>query len=239
MINMRKAVTTIGMVTILLLIVVASPPAAAEASATRDLPDECVNPATEFTVTISASNYGSFAEVAETLCDGWTYMGSSLADSQVTVDGNTVKFYLFGETSFTYTVQAPSTEGDCCTISGTLKDQSQSTSPVGGETQVCVCEGDATPTLSATTVESPDDESTGGGVVATPGATPTETGTQPVSEETMTSAPSVTPTESATPAATSTKKLLTKPETKGLLPGFGAMFAIAGLLAVVYVLRRR
>jgi PGF-CTERM protein len=237
---MRKAVTTIGMATMLLLIVAVLSPAAAGASATRDLPDVCVDLNTEFTVAISASNYGTMGEVAETLCDGWTYMGSSLADSQVVENGNTVKFYLIGQKSFTYTVQAPSTEGDCCTISGTLKDQSQSMSPVGGETQVCVCEGDATPTPSATTVESPDDGSTGEDVVATPGATPTETGTQPVSGETVTSAPSVTPTASEeTPVTTSTKKLATKPETKGLLPGFEAVFAIAGLLAVVYVLRRR
>jgi PGF-CTERM protein len=235
MINMR-----IVLAAILLLIVAASSPAAAEASATRDLPDGCVPAGQDFTVTVVAENYGSVGAVIETLCDGWVYK-SSTGTGDVRISGNTVSFLLMGPgpKTITYTVTAPNDPEVCCTISGVLKDDNQNDHVVGGETQVCVCEGDAAPTPSATTVESPDDGSTGGDVVATPGATPTETGTQPVSRETMTSTPSVTPTESATPAATSTKKLLTKPETKGLLPGFGAMFAIAGLLAVVYVLRRR
>ena len=73
---------------------------------------------------------------------------------------------------------------------------------------------------------------TSGGYVS-PAATPTGTDAQPVSWENVTSAPSVTPAE------TSTKKLAEKPETKGLLPGFEAVFAIAGLLAVAYLIRRR
>jgi len=35
-----------------------------------------------------------------------------------------------------------------------------------------------------------------------------------------------------------TKKLAENPETKGLLPGFEAVFVIAGLLAVAYLIRR-
>ncbi len=242
MIEMRKAVTTIGAAAILLLIVAVSSPAAAEASATRDLPDKCVDPNTEFTVTISASGYGSFGRVIETLCDGWTYQSSSLDPTQVEVSGNTVIFKLVGETSFTYTVQVSGTAGECCSISGILKDYLKNEYAVTGDSQVCVCEGDTTTTTtpSGTTVESPDGgESTGGDVVATPIATPTETGTPPVSGETATSAPSVTPIESMTPAATSTKKLATKPDVEGIVPGFGAMFAIAGLLAVAYMCRRR
>ena len=73
---------------------------------------------------------------------------------------------------------------------------------------------------------------TSGGYVS-PAATPTGTDAQPVSRGNVTSAPSVTPT------ATATKKLVEKPETKGLLPGFEAVFAIAGLLAVAYLIRRR
>ena len=91
--------------------------AGAAPSATRDLPSDCVNPNSVFTVTIAASDFGTFGEVSETLCDGWTYTGTSLEPSQVVVDGNTVKFYLLGDTTFTYTVQAPSTQGECCTIS--------------------------------------------------------------------------------------------------------------------------
>jgi PGF-CTERM protein len=234
MINMRKAVTTIGMAAILLLVISASSPAAAEASATRDLLDGCVDPNTEFTVTISASDYGAFGRVIETLCDGWAYQSSSLDPTQVEVSDNTVTFKLVGETSFTYTVQASGTAGECCSISGILKDYLKNEYAVTGDNEVCVCDGDAT------TIESPDGgESTGGVVVTTPVAMPTATGTQPVSEEAVTSAPSVTPTESMTPVATSTKKLATKPDAAGIVPGFGAMFAIVGLLAVAYMLRRR
>ena len=105
----------------------------------RTFESNCVDSNAEFTVTVSASNYGTFGEVAETLCDGWTYTGSSLQDSQVDVSGNTVKFYLFGETSLTYTVQAPSTEGECCVISGILRDQDLDSIDVEGDSQVCVC----------------------------------------------------------------------------------------------------
>ena len=233
MIEMRKAMTTIGMAAILLLIVAVSSPAAAEASATRDLPDGCVDPDTEFTVTISASDYGAFGRVTETLCDGWTYQSSSLDPAQVEVSDDTVIFKLLGETSFTYTVQALGTAGECCTISGILKNYLTNEYAVTGDSQVYVCEGDAT------AVESPDGGESTGDVVTTPVATPTETGTQPVSGETVTSAPSVTPTESMTPAATSTKKLATKPDAAGMVPGFGALFVVAGLLAVAYMRRRR
>ena len=67
----------------------------------------------------------------------------------------------------------------------------------------------------------------------------TETNTQPVSGETVTPAtPTSTITETNTPVTTPTKKLATKPGTKGL-PGFEAMFVIAGLLAVAYLIRNR
>ena len=79
--------------------------------------------------------------------------------------------------------------------------------------------------------------SSGVSVIA-PRATPTGMDAQPVSG-TITSVTSrSTITETNTPVTTSTKKLATKPEMKGL-SGFGAMFAIAGLLAVAYMLIRR
>ena len=83
-----------------------------------------------------------------------------------------------------------------------------------------------------------DGGGTSGGYIP-PATTPTGTDAQPVSGDNVTSAPTVTPAESTTPAATPTKKLAEKPETKGLLPGFEAMFAITGLLAVAYLIRRR
>jgi len=82
--------------------------------------------------------------------------------------------------------------------------------------------------------------STGGSVLSS-GATPTGTDTQPISGETVTSATSTpTMTGTAAPAATSAKESSAEPgEKKGQVPGFEATFAIAGLLAVAYMLRRR
>ncbi len=61
---------------------------------------------------------------------------------------------------------------------------------------------------------------------------------QQASWEDVTSDPSVTSTESTTPGATSTKKPVEKPEMQGMLIGFEAVFAIVGLLAVAYFIRR-
>jgi len=88
------------------------------------------------------------------------------------------------------------------------------------------------PAQPSTGDKTPNGGGTSGGYVS-PAATPTGTDAQPVSWENVTSAPAVTPAE------TPTKKLAEKPETKGLLPGFEAVFAIAGLLAVAYLIRRR
>ena len=113
-------------------------------SASRDLPEVCIQPGGQFTVQISASNYGSAGQVTETLCTGWNYVSSSLDTEQVVVSGNVVTFYLLGETSFTYTVQAPSTSGASCSISGTIKDFDQNVGSVGGESQVSVCSDQGT-----------------------------------------------------------------------------------------------
>jgi PGF-CTERM protein len=94
------------------------------------------------------------------------------------------------------------------------------------------------PAQPSTGDNTPNGGGTSGGYVS-PAATPTGTDAQPASWENVTSAPSVAQAESTTPAETSTKKLAEKPETKGLLPGFEAVFAIAGLLAVAYLIRRR
>jgi PGF-CTERM protein len=81
---------------------------------------------------------------------------------------------------------------------------------------------------------------TGGGFVSSAGATPTGTDTQPVSGEAVTATSTPTMTGTAAPAATSVKESGAEPEEKkGQVPGFEAMFAIAGLLAVAYMLRRR
>jgi len=76
-----------------------------------------------------------------------------------------------------------------------------------------------------------------GGSVIIPRATPTGTDAQPVSGNVTSVTSTSTIPETNTSVTTSTKEPATKPEAKGL-PGFEAMFAIAGLLAVTYMLIR-
>ena len=76
----------------------------------------------------------------------------------------------------------------------------------------------------------------GGSVIASR-ATPTGMDAQPVSGDVTSATPTSAITETNTPVTTSTKPA-TKPETKGL-PGFEAMFAIAGLFAVAYLIRNK
>ena len=88
-------------------------------SATRSFPSEYVAPGGELVVTIEPSNYGQFGGVVETLPAGFTYMSSDL--STAVASGQTVRFTLINESSFTYTVTASDTEGSY-TFSGVLKD---------------------------------------------------------------------------------------------------------------------
>ncbi len=96
-----------------------------------------VVPGGQVTVTISADNYGSGGGVTETLPAGFTYVSSSLPDIQVTVTGQTIKFALFGEMSFTYSVTAPNEVGSYA-FSGTLRDFDQNDHEVGGDSTVTV-----------------------------------------------------------------------------------------------------
>ncbi len=107
------------------------------AVAQRSFSPAPVGPGEEVTVTISADNYGSAAGVTEMLPAGFTYISSSLPDSQVTATGQTVKFALFGEMSFTYSVTAPSEDGSYA-FSGALRDFDQNDHDVGGDSTVTV-----------------------------------------------------------------------------------------------------
>ena len=76
----------------------------------------------------------------------------------------------------------------------------------------------------------------------TSGATPADTTPKPgsIPDEEAMPTPSLTPvTASETPAATPKEPGAEPEKNKGLLPGFEAVFAIAGLLAVAYLIRRR
>jgi hypothetical protein len=112
---------TVAMLLVVVLGTMLVMPATA-ATATRTLPGDCVSAGAEFTVTITAEEYGSVGAVTETLCGDWDYVSVTGAVDDVQIDGNNVKFLLLGSgpRTFTYTVSAPAEVG-CCQISGTLR----------------------------------------------------------------------------------------------------------------------
>ena len=202
--------------------------------AVRDLPASATAGST-MTVAITASDYGAFAQVHETLPAGFTYLSSSLDDSQVnaTLGGNVVRFTLIGETSFTYTATASGTTGTY-NFSGTITDAGKNVADIGGDTSITVASA----------------VSTGGGGGG--GTYPSGWG------ETTTATPAVTATaaSTATPTVTPPEEAVTKPTKPAVeempaviaeetptkkpgIPGFTAVFAIAGLLAIAYAMMRR
>ena len=135
-------------------------------------------------VTIVVSGPVGFADVVETLPDGFSYVDEPVSsDSTIRVgqDGQDVTFTFNGATSFTYAVTAPSAEGPH-DFSGklTLLSDPEVRHTVGGVARVTV--GTSRPTTG-------EGSTSGGGVAATP--------TPPV-----TPAPTVAPTPTATPAPT-------------------------------------
>ncbi|KKN43835.1 hypothetical protein LCGC14_0699270 [marine sediment metagenome] len=130
--------TLLIFVAILVAVALLSTPVVAAGTATRVLPSS-VDASTSFTVSITASDYGAFGQVVETLPDGFSYVSSTLSEAAVTVEGQVVKFTLLGDTSFTYDVTA-SSSADTYAFSGILKDEDL-TEPfptVGGDTQITV-----------------------------------------------------------------------------------------------------
>ena len=106
--------------------------------ASRSFSPSSVAPNGSVTVRISAANYGEFGRVTENLPQGFVYQSSSLDDSQVDASGGQViKFTLQGDTSFTYTVTAPSSTGTF-TFLGTFRDSDRVDTSVGGQSQMQV-----------------------------------------------------------------------------------------------------
>ncbi len=98
--------------------------------ATRSFPSEYVDPGSNVVVTIEASNYGQFGGITESIPTDFTYVTSSLPSSQVTtLSGNSVRFTLFGDSSFTYTVTASATEG-AYNFTGVLRDDQGTDHPM-------------------------------------------------------------------------------------------------------------
>ena len=108
----------------------------AEPTATRTLPEEPVAAGETFSIEIEASHYGIHGYVVETLPDGFVLEDYS---GLVEVDDNTVKFELWGEPSFSYTVTAPDEE-DTYTFSGILIDWDKNEYDISGDTEIVVGE---------------------------------------------------------------------------------------------------
>ena len=109
-------------------------------SATRSFSPASVAPGGRVEVTITVANYDSGGSVTERLPQGFNYVFSSLDQADVT--GQEVRFTLQEETSFTYTVTAPSAAGPY-TFSGNLRDSGGNDPEVGGASTVTVTAGAA------------------------------------------------------------------------------------------------
>ena len=207
-------------------------------SAARSFSQPWAPPGGRLVVTITATNYGGFGQVEETLPQGFSYTGSSLSEGSVTVDGQTVSFFLLGDGSFTYTVDVPDDEGTYA-FSGVLKDANRDERVVGGASQVLVGqEPTATPTLEPTPTPVPTLEPIATAVseptvAPTSALDPTET---PTVEPTASPAKTPVPTATTAPAAAAATAL---PETSDTAAtqetsGFGVFgVAIGGVLLVV------
>ncbi|MCW3130376.1 MAG: FmdE family protein [Methanophagales archaeon] len=138
-IKVKPLLVAIGMSLLLFTVVSVSITAAEYATATRTLPAEPVSAGTAFTVGIEASGYGFGGQVVETLPEGFCYVACTLDPGSVEVKAglNTVKFTLFGETSFSYTVIASDTAGTY-NFSGMLKDMDKNEYEVDGDKEIVV-----------------------------------------------------------------------------------------------------
>ena len=206
----RIALGTMAALTLAIVIstlALVAPPATVQAqshSASRSFSADWTAPGSEFRVNIAARDYGPFGQVVETLPPGFAYVSSSLGATEVEVEGQMVRFSLFGVSSFLYMVSAPTTEGDYV-FSGLIANSDREARTISGHTQVRVgLAPTPTPTPPPTATFTPTPTSTPAPTptsTATPTATPT---TVPTPTPTATPAPTATPTATATPVPTAT-----------------------------------
>ena len=225
--------------------------------ATRSFTAPSVVPGGALEIRITAAGFGAFGQVVETLPAGFRYAGSSLPDEAVEVNGQTVKFILFGVDRFSYTVTAPNQEGSH-TFSGVLTDARKFERPVAGASGIRVGP-DATPTPRPTATPTPEPAATPTptpGPTATPTPEPTATPTpEPTATPTPTpppstlaprptaalsAAPTATPTATPTPAPTPTAEPTPPPvesPAEGAPPVWLIVLVVAGaVLATVAVI---
>ena len=167
-------------------------------SASRTFRQNWAAPGGELRVTITASNYGAFGQVVETLPDGFTFKSATLPSSQIEQEGQVVRFNLFGDSSVNYVVTVPTTEGRY-TFTGVIRNADRAERSVTGHTQFRV---GPPPTPAPTSTPTP---------VPTATSTPVPTAT-PTPEPTATPEPTSTPPPSPTPEPTATSTPVPTPE---------------------------
>ena len=137
----RKGLVVVAIVAIALGMVGLLRPGSADAtehhSASRSFSAASVAPGGQLEVTVTATDYGAFGQIVETLPAGFGYVGSDLSEAAATVDGQTVTFTLFNDDAFTYTVTAASADGSY-TFFGAIKNEEKAATPVGGDFQITV-----------------------------------------------------------------------------------------------------
>ena len=122
-------------------------------SATRTFASPWALPEGEVQVTIAIQDYDDFAQVVETLPEGFSFVGSSLPEVAVEVLPGTLTFTLLGEEEFTYTVKAPAVEATYG-FSGIVLDQNKTEEQIAGDSSLRV--GPApTPTPTPTSTPTP------------------------------------------------------------------------------------
>lgn len=251
---MRKQIVAISIAALFIAVALISilPAVAADVSVTRSLPDTPVSQKGLIVVNLTQSGfYLNVGSVTETLPEGFTYIPGSIKGeaSIISYDNTTneVKIQVENATSISYMVGAGTADqianAQFSGFSGTywFKDAAMKTieGAITGDTALTLA-GEPTPTPGngnggnggnggGTTTPTPTPTAT---ATVTPGETPT---TSPTSGATAT--PTWSPT--ASPGTTETPTATESPTKEPLIPGFEAVFAIAGLLAVAYLVMRR
>jgi hypothetical protein len=239
------------------VLIAVTPVTAADVSVIRDLPDESVYPEDEISVSLNQSGFFITGLVTETLPEGFTCTGLA-SGSGGTIEEydtatNTLKVGFGSETTITYLVETGTAEQiESAVFSGTWSTMDATgkkiNGDVGGDTTLTLGEGPKpTPTPTPTPTPSNGGGNGGGnGGVTTPTPTATTT-TTPTATPGETTSPGATPSATVTPpssptltpGATPTGTAPSSPTSKPFIPGFETVFALAGLLAVAYVLKRR
>ena len=180
---------------------------AQQGAATRSFDVPSVAPGGQVVVTLTATRYGDFGALIETLPPGFSYVSSSTHPGAVS-SGREVSFILFGDSSVAYTVTAPMAEG-AYRFHGTLRDENRNDHPVGGASEITVGVVTPTPTPSPTPTPTPE-PTTEPTPTPTPTASPTPT-PRPTTEPTPTPTASPTPTLEPTTEPTPTVMLAPTP----------------------------